>query len=93
MELRKCGLKGFNKASDDLIIKTSKDIFVPNSFDWSTKANRKRALELNFLDCQFMKVKNCGQNLMLIKEMLLLLHSKITYSVVFLPERQHMVAR
>ena len=50
-ELRKCGSKGFNKAYN-LIIKTSKDLILPNSFDWRTKANRNQALELNFLDSE-----------------------------------------
>ena len=52
-ELKKVGSRGFNKAADDLIIKTSKDLVSTGEFEWKSKANRKKATKLKELQGNF----------------------------------------
>ena len=52
-ELKKVGSKGFKKAADDLIIRSSKDLITPKSFQWRKKVNRIKAAELKILDMEF----------------------------------------
>ena len=44
---------GFDKASDDLIIKISKHLVEPQTFGWHTKQNRKKASELKLIHKSF----------------------------------------
>ena len=53
-ELDKTGAQGFAKASDDLIIKYSRDL-IGDDHKWRTKEIRKKAAELKLLDNDFNK--------------------------------------
>ena len=53
-EIKKSGAQGFDKVSDDLIIKYSKDL-IDDGHKWRTKANRKNAVELKLLQNDFNK--------------------------------------
>lgn len=57
-EIKKAGPTGFNKAADDMIISTSKDLIIPNKFEWRIKANRKKAIKLSNLDKMFNHKQN-----------------------------------
>ena len=48
-KLKKIGSKGFQKFTDDLVIKESWDLVTPQKYEWRTKANRIKAKELNML--------------------------------------------
>ena len=51
-ELEKTGAQGFDKATDDLIIKYSRDL-IGDGHKWRTKEVRKRAIELKVLAKEF----------------------------------------
>ena len=53
-ELEKTGAQGFDKSTDDLIIKYSRDL-IDDGYKWRTKENRKKAKELKLLDNDFNK--------------------------------------
>ena len=57
-EIEKAGPTGFNKAADDMIISTSKDLIIPNKFEWRIKSNRKKAIKLSNLDKMFNHKQN-----------------------------------
>ena len=51
-ELEKTGSQGFDKATDDLIIKYSRDL-IGDDHKWRTKEIRKKAIELKVLEKEF----------------------------------------
>ena len=50
--MKKSGVQGFDKSSDDLVMKYSRDL-VDGTHSWRTKANRRRTVELNEKQDQF----------------------------------------
>ena len=55
-EIEKTGAQGFDKLSDDLIIKYSPDL-IDDGFKWRLTENRKKAVELKLMGTEFNKKK------------------------------------
>ena len=53
-ELKKAGAQGFDKVTDDLLIKYSRDL-IDEGHKWRTKANRKKVNELKLMENEFNK--------------------------------------
>ena len=49
------GPQGFDKATDDLVLKYGKDIILSSNQEWTSKENRKAAVELNVMQNEFKK--------------------------------------
>ena len=60
-ELKKTGPQGFQKASNDLIIKYSSDL-IGSSHQWRTKANREKAKELKEKEKAFTVAQKQGRH-------------------------------
>lgn len=52
-ELKKIGHVGFSKATNDLVIKYSKDLIESSDFKWRNKASKQKAAELNYIERKF----------------------------------------
>ena len=53
-ELKKAGAQGFDKVTEDLLIKYSRDL-IDEGHKWRTKANRKKVNELKLMENEFNK--------------------------------------
>ena len=49
------GPQGFDKAMDDLVLKYGKDIILSSNQEWTSKENRKAALEPNVMQKELKK--------------------------------------
>ena len=51
--MKKIGHVWFSKATNDLVIKYSKDLIESSDFKWTNKASKQKAAELNYIERKF----------------------------------------